>query len=208
MAPNHDKISGENILSSIGALHHFNMKNKVVMDQNFNIPKKNLFSCIIGGENQHYKFSTIEATKLCDELISTIKENPKLHLLVITSRRTDNNIKNILNKKLRGLASIWTGEGKNPYFFALKYSSYFVITSDSTSMISESAITGKPIYIYNLPYKRVSKRFEYFHNEFNNLNITRNFKNIKKLYEWNYEPLHETKRIAGIIKKRIIEELI
>ena len=69
------------------------------------------------------------------------------------------------------------GEGDNPYSFALKFSSKFIVTSDSTSMISESAISGKPIYIYQLPFKRASKRFERFHNEFKQLNITRDFKN-------------------------------
>ena len=49
---------------------------------------------------------------------------------------------------------------------------------------------------------------ESFHNEFKNLNITRNFNNTKKLEIWDYKPLNETKRIAGIIKKRIIEEYL
>ena len=42
----------------------------------------------------------------------------------------------------------------NPYIFALKSSSKFIVTSDSTSMISESAISGKPIYIYQLPFQK------------------------------------------------------
>tara|TARA_B100001029_G_C14884471_1_gene351867 strand:+ start:63 stop:290 length:228 start_codon:yes stop_codon:yes gene_type:complete len=73
-------------------------------------------------------------------------------------------------------------------------------------MISESSITGKPIYIYHLPFKRISKRIESFHFEFEKLNITRNFSKIIKLEQWSYNPLQETKRIARILKKRIIEE--
>ena len=206
IAPNHDGIKGPNVINSIGALHQFNSENNILTISNINLPKNNLLSCFIGGENQHYKFSEKEINNLCNELLTTVKANPKLNLLVITSRRTNNITKRILNKKLNGIASIWTGEGENPYFFAIKYSSFFVLTSDSTSMISESAISGKPIYVYHLPYKRISKRLQYFHNEFKNLNITRDFNNIKKLDVWKYKPLNETKRIAGIIKKRIIEE--
>ena len=33
-----------------------------------------------------------------------------------------------------------------------------------------------------------------------------NFKNIVKLYNWSYKPLYESKRIARIIKQRIIQE--
>ena len=55
-------------------------------------------------------------------------------------------------------------------------SKYFIITSDSTSMISEVQLSGMPIYIYQLPFKRKSIRFERFHNEFKKLNITRDLK--------------------------------
>ena len=58
------------------------------------------------------------------------------------------------------------------------------------------------------PFKRKSKRIERFHNEFESLNITRDFNNTQNLQNWNYNHLNETKRIAGIIKKRIIEDLL
>ena len=132
--------------------------------------------------------------------------NPKINLLILTSRRTNDKIKNILRKKLSSISSLWLGEGKNPYTYALKYSSNFIVTSDSTSMISESTVSGKPIYIYHLPFKRISKRFEKFHRDFKKLNITRNFEDNLILSEWNYEALYESKRIAGIIKERIIED--
>ena len=208
VAPNHDQIKGPNIINSIGALHHFNLNNNESDKKFLNIKSNNLVTCIIGGENQHYKFGKEETTNLCNNLLSIIKENPSLNLLVITSRRTSNYIKNILKYKLKDFAKIWSGEGENPYSFAIKNSAYFILTSDSTSMISESAISGKPIYIFQLPFKRTSKRMESFHNEFKNLNITRNFNNTKKLEIWDYKPLNETKRIAGIIKKRIIEEYL
>ena len=52
---------------------------------------------------------------------------------------------------------------ENPYIFALNNSAFFVVTSDSTSMISECAFTGKPIFVFHLPFKRLSKRIENFH---------------------------------------------
>ena len=113
----------------------------------------------------------------------------------------------IIKNKLGEISNLWLGEGYNPYVFSLKYSSHFILTSDSTSMISESAITGKPIYIHHLPYKRISKRLESFHNEFRMLNITRDFVCTKGLSNWTYNPLNESKRISGIIKERIIEDI-
>ena len=41
--------------------------------------------------------------------------------------------------------------------------------------------------------------------EFKKLNITRDLIKTDKLENWSYNKLDESKRIAGIIKKRIIE---
>ena len=100
---------------------------------------------------------------------------------------------------------MWLGIGSNPYEFALFNSKFFIITSDSTSMISEATISGKPIFVYQLPYKRKSIRFERFHEEFRKLNITRNLNSTNILENWSYDKLDESKRIARIIKKRIVQ---
>ena len=72
-------------------------------------------------------------------------------------------------------------------------------------MISEASVSGMPIYVYQLPMKRKSKRFIRFHDEFRKMNITRDFNTLDKLENWTYTKLEESERIAGIIKKRIIE---
>ena len=109
---------------------------------------------------------------------------------------------------MKNIANIWDGEGKNPYNEAIQSSSFFIVTSDSTSMISEASISGRPIYIHHLPFKRKSVRIANFHDEFSNKGITRDLKNIKHLENWDYNLLNESERIGSIIKKRIIEENI
>ena len=42
---------------------------------------------------------------------------------------------------------IITNVDKKAYLSALKISDHIIVTCDSTSMISEAAITGKPIYV-------------------------------------------------------------
>ena len=203
VAPNHDSFTGDNVINSIGALHH--LRNKLNTNESFNINTANLVSCIVGGENNHYFFRVKEAKDLCLQLIKLKKKNPKINLLIITSRRTNSEIKYLLKKELDSIATIWLGEGKNPYEFAIHNSNYFIITSDSTSMISEASISGMPIYVYKLPFKRKSRRINNFHSEFKKLNITRDFISTDILENWSYIKLEESKRIAGIIKKRIIE---
>ena len=68
-------------------------------------------------------------------------------------------------------------------------------------MISESAITGKPIYVaYMSPIKN-NKRFKKFHSQFKKLGIIRELKDTVDL--WSYNKLDEANRIAPIIKERM-----
>ena len=99
---------------------------------------------------------------------------------------------------------VWNKKTENPYKFALKKSKFFILTSDSTSMISECAFTGKPLYVYHLPFKRISQRFVDFHNEFEKLNITKKF--CGDLDNWGYKTLDEAKRISGILSTRILND--
>ena len=115
-------------------------------------------------------------------------------------------MKNALKDKLKDIAIIWNENEKNPYTFALKNSDFFIVTSDSTSMISECAFTGNPIFIFHLPFKRQSKRIENFHKQFQKLKITKKLDYKNDLIPWTYVALNESKRIASILKERIIKE--
>ena len=199
ISPNHDNFYGNNVINSVGALHQFEKSNIA--------PKPNLLTCIVGGNNQHYNFSSNEADKLCKKLIEIKKFNTNIELNVITSRRTSDLLKKTLIKNLSNIAKIWNGVGENPYKQAIQESSFFIVTSDSTSMISEAAISGKPVYIYHLPFKRKSRRIINFQNEFSNLGISRNINNIQKLEKWTYKPLNESERIARIIKEKLMQDL-
>ena len=68
-------------------------------------------------------------------------------------------------------------------------------------MISEAALTGKPIYIANIEPKKNDNRFQKFRNLFKELNIIRNLG--EDLENWNYQKLDETNRVAKIINHKI-----
>ena len=69
-------------------------------------------------------------------------------------------------------------------------------------MISEAALTGKPIYVADIPTKKNDHRIKKFKELFNELNIIKKLDN--KLETWHYENLDETSRIAKQIKKKLI----
>ena len=90
---------------------------------------------------------------------------------------------------------------KKAYLSALKLADHIVVTCDSTSMISEAAITGKPIYVAQMPSIKSNQRFKEFFNLFVSLKIIKNLDS--SVESWNYEKLDETNRISGYIKDKI-----
>jgi len=206
VSPNHDKIKGVNVIKSVGAIHQFT--NKIIESKKnfyYSFPKDNLISFILGGNNRHYKFTKESVIDLINKIKNLKKKYSKFNFLIISSRRTNSDLIRFMKEKLNKIAYVWNGFNKNPYIFALKNSKFIVVTSDSTSMISECAFTGKPVFVFHLPFKRISKRIESFHSEFENLKITKKFSNDIDLNPWQYKTLDEAKRISGIIKERIIK---
>ena len=90
---------------------------------------------------------------------------------------------------------------KKAYLSSLKLADHIVVTCDSTSMISEAAMTGKPIYIAQMPAVKKNNRFKKFFELFKSLNITRDLEN--SVDKWNYKKLDETGRISSYIKQHI-----
>ncbi len=68
-------------------------------------------------------------------------------------------------------------------------------------MISEAAMTGKPIYIAQMPAIKNNYRFKKFFSLFESLNIIKNLEN--SVDKWNYEKLDETNKISSYIKENL-----
>ena len=89
---------------------------------------------------------------------------------------------------------------KRAYLSSLRLADHIVVTCDSTSMISEAAITGKPIYVAQMPPTKKNYRFKKFFELFKSLDIIRNLDSSVEI--WNYKKLNETDRIARYIEKK------
>ena len=122
-------------------------------------------------------------------------------LVVIPSMRTPKNIIQFAKEFFGENHTVIEQVDKKAYLSALALSEFIVVTCDSSSMISEAALTGKPIYVANILPKRKDKRFQKFRKLFKDLNI---IKNLDDNHEnWSYEILDETNRVAKIIKESL-----
>ena len=129
-----------------------------------------------------------------------LKKND-LQLVVIPSMRTPKNSIDYAKNYFGENHTIIDNVDKKAYLSALYISNCIVVTCDSSSMISEAALTGKPIYVANILPRKNDKRFQEFRNLFRELNIIRNLGEEEE--NWSYQKLDETNRVANIIKQKI-----
>ena len=202
VAPEHDDINGENVLASKGAVHY--LRNNE-LDENADylkprLNKEKIVSLILGGPTKYYDYNDM----VIDEIFMRIKKNfidKDFQLIFIPSMRTPKRIIEKAKTFFDVDQIIITDVDKKAYLSSLRLADYIVVSCDSTSMISEAAMTGKPIYVAQMPTSKKNKRFDKFFDLFKSLNIIKDLGN--SLEEWNYDKLSESDRISGYIKEKI-----
>ena len=202
VCPEHDDLHGDNVVKTKGAIHYLT-NNEIQKNINYLKPNqgdKKIVTFILGGPNKYYSFSE----KQMDRMFAKIKNmfvSSKYKLIVIPSYRTPENILKLAFNYFNQDHLVIKERDKKAYLSGLSNAKYIVVTCDSTSMISECALTGKPIYIAEIPSKRDDYRFRQFRDLFIKLNIIKILDN--KLELWVYDKLDETNKIAEIIKNKL-----
>ena len=203
VVPEHDGLVGKNVLTSKGAIHYLTNDE---LEQNESYLKsrvdnqKKIVTLIIGGPNKYYSYDD----KIIDKVFVKIENNfikKNYQAIIIPSMRTPKNIiekaQNYFDKNQIVIPDV----DKKAYLSSLKLADHIVVTCDSTSMISEAAITGKPIYVVQMPTIKNNQRFKKFFNLFESLNIIKNLET--SIESWDYKKLDETNRISSYIKDKI-----
>ena len=203
VVPEHDGLIGENVLTTKGAIHYLTndelAQNESYLKSKIDNQKK-IVSFIIGGPNKYYNYNE----KIIDEIFLKIKKNfieKNYQAIIIPSMRTPRNIIQKAQNYFDNNQIIIPNVDKKAYLSSLKLADHIVVTCDSTSMISEAALTGKPIYIAQMPTIKSNQRFKEFFNLFESLNIIKNLDT--SVENWDYKKLDETSRISSYIKDKI-----
>ena len=203
ISPEHDGLKGENIISSKGAIHYLTSA-EIEEKKNFLsdriIKEKKIITLILGGPNKYYKYSNQNILNIFSKISKQIL-NKKFQLIVIPSNRTPIKTIELAKKFFSDAHLIIDRVDKDAYLSSLGIADYIIVTCDSSSMISEAALTGKPLYVAMIPPSKKDTRFQKFRKLFEKMNIIREFD--EKLETWNYEKLDETKRIAYEIKNKL-----
>ncbi len=203
VCPEHDDLKGPNVLSTKGAIHYLTNK-EINSSKNYLLNKvekdKDVITLILGGPTKYYNYSDENMLNIFSIINRMLKEN-NLQLIVIPSNRTPEKTIQLAKEYFSKNRIVIDIVDKSAYLSSLALAKYIVVTCDSTSMISEAALTGKPVYVAMIPSLRNDKRFKRFRSLFEKLNIIKKLEN--KLETWNYKKLNEADRIALEIKRKI-----
>ena len=203
IVPEHDGIKGKNVITSKGAIHYLTSdeikKNSNYLTGMLNKDKEYLL-LILGGPNKYYDYNEKNLLDVFEKIRKLILKN-SLQVIIIPSMRTPQNIIDLAHKFFGEQNLIIKNVDKKAYLSGLAIAKFIIVTCDSTSMISEAALTGKPIYIAEIPSKKDDYRFRQFRDLFKKLNIIKNLDD--NLETWKYEILDETSKIAKLLKNKL-----
>ena len=202
VAPEHDNLKGDNIYNSKGAIHYITEKEiskakQYLVDK---IKSEKVVSLILGGPNKYYSFSSDQIINIFNQ-IKSIFVSDGFKVIIIPSMRTPKEIINLAIKEMGSCGYVVNKVDKQAYLSAYALANYVIVTCDSTSMISEAATSGKPVFVAHMETKKNNYRFKRFFELFKQMGITRDLG--EKVETWTYNKHNEAQRIAAEIKNKI-----
>ncbi|WAC49617.1 mitochondrial fission ELM1 family protein [Asticcacaulis sp. SL142] len=204
IAPQHDQVAGDNVLSILGAPHRIT-KQRLATEfkpwaERFKGIKGPFVTVLIGGKSKSHDLSPDRAEAMAADIRRAVIAT-KGTLLLTISRRTPETARDILVNALKDLPGlIYTGDGDNPYFAFLHKADHTLVTEDSINMAVEAAATGKPIHILSMDRRsalKSTRKFDAFHRALQDYGAARPFNG--ELRSWSYTPLNETDRAADTV---------
>ena len=202
ISPEHDGIKGENVISTRGSIHYLTKKEITENSKYIQIDKgkKRIVTFVIGGPNKYYNFSEEQIHYVFNN-VKKLFTPDKFKIIVIPSYRTPERIIKKAYNTFGFNHHVVKTIDKKAYLSSLAIADYIVVTCDSTSMISEAAVTGKPVYMAMMKPIKSIKRFQNFYSQFKSLNIAKELSD--SVDNWSYDKLDEVNRIAPIIKEKL-----
>ncbi len=205
IAPRHDGLTAPNLIALDGAPHR--VSSARLADAARACPPDLAAFCaeatatcapiaavLLGGKSARYQFDTQTAAHLADHLATLARQG--VRLAITPSRRTPEAAILTLRVALAPFRHYWwDGRPPNPYLALLALADHLLVTSDSVSMLSEAASTGKPVHRIDLPGR--PGKFAHFHARLEALGQVRRFDGTLPCFR--PPPFDETGRAAAAI---------
>lgn len=151
VAPRHDGLHGDNVLSPLGSLHPIDdawlEDGRAGFPSFGELPRPRL-GVLIGGD----RHGAPADPRAFDAFLAAVRARHVSEggsVLAVASRRTPAAFLPRLREAFAGVPGlVWTGtaDGPNPYPGILGWADRLVVTPDSVNMLSEACATGRPVH--------------------------------------------------------------
>ncbi len=208
IVPYHDHVKGKNVFQIHGSVHNIDPKKVTAPEIVLNKDMNGHLALLLGGNSKVGKYNDQVATNLVRSLrrylLKKREQGKKFDVLITPSRRTP---KNWLEDFLRKLhfAKIpfwaWDGKGENPYPGMLNLCDEILVMVDSVSMITESCVFEKPVWVQNLKQNttlrpKLARMIETLKQH----NHVQDFADATKK-EFTFYPLNQEDKIKHVLKE-------
>lgn len=151
--PEHDKLRGRNVLVTPTSPHRFSQRTLETLretdDPQINALPHPRIAVLVGGDSRHHAFSEDDQQKFLAGL-RQIVEDTGAGLMITGSRRTPHALAyGLASMAKSGNHLYWNGSPPNPLGSYLANADAVIVTADSTNMIGEAAVTGKPLHVFH-----------------------------------------------------------
>ncbi|MEP3277631.1 MAG: mitochondrial fission ELM1 family protein [Stappiaceae bacterium] len=200
--PEHDRLRGHNVVVTPTAPHRITSD---VLDAARANPLSTIaraqsprIMVMVGGNSRHHQFSSQNITSFVRHLDELAQDGATL--MITTSRRTPEDLIHALRSlATEGRHVLWSGEGPNPYIQFMAHADQTVVTADSTNMVGEALMTGKPVLTFEPDggHPKISR----FLTNLSKQGLICPFKG--QLETYTYKPVNATPVIASAIRSAL-----
>lgn len=202
VAPEHDKVSGENVLKMIGSPNRITRTELIAQVLNFQerlaaLPMPRV-AMLIGGPSKAHKLTEDVHAAHMKAAQDTLASGRSL--LLTTSRRTPDWAVDAYRQFADGKEDVWYYESgePNPYLAFLGGADTILVTEDSTNMLTDACSTGKSVF--TLPMGGRSGKFQKLYDSLSERCHVRPYD--ARFKTETYAPLDETSRVAQKVLQR------
>ena len=204
VAPQHDALRADNVIPLLGSLHPVDDLWLAQARRDFahitTLPAPHTV-LLVGAPSRHVALQDDAFESLLRQLAAHARADYG-SLSVVASRRTPEHWRGLLATLPSDLPGIrWRDDrdGANPYAGLLGHADRIVCTPDSVNMLSEAAATLAPVFVWSAGI--ANGRLRLFLDALRSSGRVRDLDDALAPFE--AEPLRETARVAGEVRRRL-----